>query len=107
MREGPPIGEVWMVDFGYDGKLRAAMVISVPDPNCRLAVASVVQVTTRYLGSPFEVTLPRVPWLREQSYCNAQSIQPVQWREFTRKLGRFEAPVVKEVQKALARWLGV
>jgi len=39
----------------------------------------------------YEVTFPRVPWLREQSYCNAQSVQPVAWTEFQRKVGQFEA----------------
>ena len=94
------------MDFGYDGKVRSALVVSVPDPNCRLAVASVVQLTTQFGGTPYEVTLPRVPWLREQSYCNAQSVQPVAWRELQRKLGQFEARVVKDVRVALGRWLG-
>jgi mRNA-degrading endonuclease toxin of MazEF toxin-antitoxin module len=53
------------VDFGYDGKLRSALVVFNPDPNRRIAVASVVQITTQFAGTPYEVTLPRVPWLRE------------------------------------------
>ena len=77
MKASPLPGEVWTVDFGYDGKVRSALVVSKPDPNCRLALASVVQVTAQFGGTPYEVTLPRVPWLREQSYCNAQTVQPV------------------------------
>jgi mRNA interferase MazF len=96
-----------MVDFGYDGKFRPAMVVSKPDSNCRLTVASVVQVTCQYGGTAYEVTLPRVPWLREQSYCNAQSVQPVAWVEFQRKIGQFDARVVKDVRAALALWLEI
>jgi len=65
------------VDFGYDGKVRSALVVSVSDRNCRLAISSVVQITSQYAATPYEVTLPRVPWLREQSHCNAQTVQPV------------------------------
>jgi mRNA interferase MazF len=105
MKANPLPGEVWLVDFGYDGKLRPALVVSKPDANCRLAIASVVQITTQFAGTPYEVTLPRVPWLREQSYCNGQTLQPVAWVEFQRKAGHFDARVLKEVRMAIGRWL--
>ena len=44
MKADPQPGEVWSVDFGYDGKVRSALVVSVADKNCRLAIASVVQI---------------------------------------------------------------
>jgi len=95
------------VDFGYDEKPRYALVVA-SSPNGRLAVASVVKVTTQFAGTPYEFTLPRVPWLREQSYVNAQSIQPVRFTEFVRKApGQFQSSVMVEVKKALARWLAM
>jgi mRNA-degrading endonuclease toxin of MazEF toxin-antitoxin module len=72
-----------------------------------LAVSSVVQLTTQHGGTPYEVTLPRVPWLPEQSYCNAQTVQPVAWVEFRRKIGQFDARVLKNVRAALGAWLGI
>jgi len=61
---------------------------------------------SQFEGTPYEVTLPRVPWLREQNYINAQSIQPVKFTEFVRKApGKFDARVVSEVEAALKRWL--
>lgn len=105
MKASPLPGEVWTVDFGYDGKVRSALVVSVPDRNCRLAITSVVQITTQFAGTPYEITLPRVPWLREQSYCNGQTVQPVAWQEFQRKLGQFDGRVLKDVRTALGRWL--
>ncbi|MDB6023016.1 MAG: hypothetical protein JWQ04_2873 [Pedosphaera sp.] len=107
MKDIPQPGEVYAVDFGYDGKVRYAIVVSVPDRHSRLAISSVVQITTQHGGTPYEVTLPRVPWLREQSYCNAQTVQPVKWMEFARKAGKFETPVVKDLRTALARWLAI
>jgi hypothetical protein len=47
-----------------------------------------------------------VPWLREQSYINVQSIQPVKFTEFVRKApGKFDARVASLVEAALKRWL--
>lgn len=63
MKANPLPGEVWAVDFGYDGKVRSALVVSVADKNCRLAIASVLQITTQYGGTPYELTLPPVAWL--------------------------------------------
>jgi hypothetical protein len=52
------------------------------------------------------VTLPRVTWLREQSYINAQSILPVKFSELTRKApGQFDGKVLEAVRSALRLWL--
>ena len=107
MKASPRPGEVWFVDFGYDAKPCYCLVVSVSDANVRLAVASVVQITTQHGQTPYEVTLPRVPWLRDQSYVNAQSVQPVKWIEFQRKAGQLNNAVLESVRGALAKWLGV
>jgi mRNA interferase MazF len=107
MKADPKPGEVWTVDFGYDGKVRSALVVSGNDKNCRLAIASVLQITTQFGNTPYEVTLPRVGWLREQSYCNAQSVQPVAWTEFQRRIGQFDPEVMKHARDALRLWLGI
>ena len=101
----PKAGETWFVDFGMASKPRWGLVVGSA-PDARLALASVVKITTEYAGTPYEITLPRVPWLREQSYINAQSIQPVKYIELTRKApGQFDARVLADVRHALDRWL--
>jgi mRNA-degrading endonuclease toxin of MazEF toxin-antitoxin module len=101
----PRAGEVWIVDLGLVSKPRYSLVVAA-QADARLAVASVVLVTKQFEGTPYEVTLPRVPWLREQSYINAQSLQPVKFTEFVRKApGKFDARVSAEVEAAIRRWL--
>ncbi len=101
----PKVGETWFVDFGMASKPRWAFVVGGA-PDGRLALASVVKITTEYAGTPYEIALPRVPWLREQSYINAQSIQPVKYIELTRKApGQFDARVLDDVRLAIKRWL--
>jgi len=107
MKANPLPGEVWTVDFGIAIKHRRVLVVSVAAVDCRLAISSVVQLTTQCDATPYEVTLPRVRWLPEQSYVNAQSVQPVKWIEFERKCGQFDTAVLEAVRKALGLWLGV
>jgi mRNA-degrading endonuclease toxin of MazEF toxin-antitoxin module len=105
MRTVPQAGEVWFVDLGIVGKPRYALVLAA-QTDARLALASVVLITKQFEDTPYEVTLPRVPWLREQSYINVQSIQPVKFTEFLRRApGKFDARVLSELGVALKRWL--
>ena len=103
----PQSGEVWFIDLGMVGKPRYSLVLAART-DARLALASVVLITTQFEGTPFEVKLPRVTWLREQSYINVQSIQPVKFTEFVRKApGKFDARTLLEVEAALKRWLNL
>jgi mRNA-degrading endonuclease toxin of MazEF toxin-antitoxin module len=107
MKTVPQRGEVWFVDLGLVAKPRYALVLAA-QCDARLALASVVLITTQFDGTSYEVTLPRVRWLREQSYINVQSIQPVKFTEFVRKApGTFYVGVLGEVEAALKRWLGI
>ena len=63
MRTVPQTGEVWFVDLGMVGKPRYALVLAA-QADARLALASVVLITKQFEDTPYEVTLPRVPWLR-------------------------------------------
>jgi mRNA-degrading endonuclease toxin of MazEF toxin-antitoxin module len=101
----PQPGEVWFIDLGMVGKPRYALVLAA-QTDARLALASVVLITSQFEDTPYDVTLPRVPWLRAQSYINVQSIQPVKFTEFVRKApGKFETRVINEVEATLKRWL--
>jgi mRNA interferase MazF len=101
----PKIGETWFVDLGLAAKPRWAYVVGAA-PNGRLALASVLTITTQYDGTPYEMALPRVPWLREQSYVNAQSLQPVKFSELSRKApGQFDASVLEGARQLIKRWL--
>jgi len=105
VRTVPQPGEVWFIDLGMVGKPRYALVLAA-QIDARLALASVVLITKQFEDTLYEVTLPHVPWLREQSYINVQSIQPVRFTEFVRKApGKFDARVMTEVEAALKRWL--
>jgi len=67
MRTVPEAGEVWFIDLGMVGKPRYALVLAA-QTDARLALASLVLIAKQFEDTPYKITLPRVPWLREQSY---------------------------------------
>ena len=91
----PKVGDVFIVDLGFEGKVRPVVVVSREDPDAPRALSVVVPLTSQYRGSRYEVKMPRVPWLNLQSFANVQSIGSVGHHELTNRRGRFETAVVK------------
>lgn len=60
-----------------------------------------VPITTQNRGSKYEVQLPRVRFLREQSYANVQGLQAIQHHELGAVVGRFSPAAVESIKDAL------
>ena len=101
MTRMPKIGEVFVVDLGYEGKVRPVVVMSREDPDAPRAIALCVPLTTQNRGSRYEIPMPKVPWLKMQSYANVQSIGSVGFHDLTDKRGRFEPEVIAEIKEAI------
>src|SRR5262245_20218482 len=99
----PKVGEVFIVDLGYEGKVRPVVVMSREDPQAPRAMALCVPLTTENRGSRYEVPKQRVPWLKLQGMANVQAISAVGFHELTDKRGRFEPAVVAKIKDAI-RW---
>jgi mRNA interferase MazF len=97
-------GEVWIVDLGYKGKTRPAVVVSREDPDSPRSLVVCVPLTRECRGSRYEVPLPRVPFLRELSWANVQGIQSVETAHLERPIGQVPAGVLAGLRKALA-WM--
>lgn len=94
-------GEVYVVDLGIGGKVRPMLIVSREDADPPRALAICVPLTTKNRGSSYEVKLPRIAFLREQSYANVQGIMAVQHHELGRLLGKLPASIIDEVKAAL------
>jgi len=99
----PKIGEVYIIDLGYEGKVRPVVVMSREDPDAPRALAIVVPLTSQFPESRYEVKMPRVPWLNLQSFANVQAMSSVEHHELTNRRGKFDAPVVKQIRDSI-RW---
>src|SRR5437660_12229706 len=99
----PKVGEVFMLDLGYRGKVRPIVIMSREDPLAPRSLSLFVPLTKEFRGSKYEITMPRVPWLKLQSYANVQALGSVGYHELTDRRGRFESAVVSKIKDAL-RW---
>jgi mRNA interferase MazF len=99
----PKLGDVFIVDLGFGGKVRPVVVVSREDPDAPRALSVVVPLTSQFRGSRYEVKMPRVPWLNLQSFANVQAIGSVEHHELTNRRGRFEASVLKQIRESI-RW---
>jgi mRNA interferase MazF len=100
----PIPGEVYLVDLGYEGKVRPVVVVSRADPDAPRALCVVVPLTTQNRGSRYEVAMPKVPWLRHQSFANVQALATYEHHELLEKRGRFDARTMAAIKEAI-RWL--
>jgi len=90
-----------MLDLGYEGKVRPIVIMSREDPQAPRALSLFVPLTKESRGSRYEVTMPRVPWLKLQSYANVLGMGAVGWHELTERRGRFDARVVAQIKVAI------
>lgn len=106
MSINPKVGEVYHVDLGMAQKPRNILIVST-DSEAPLAVVTGLSFTTQFHGSAYEVTLPKLPWMREQTHVNAQSLGGYKFVELQRLVGKLDPSVMKLVQQAIRRWLGL
>ena len=97
----PVPGEVYLADLGIGGKVRPILVVSRADPDAPRALALCVPLTTQNRGSPYEVEMPRVRFLRERSFANVQGLASFRHDELRGRLGRFEPVALEQVRVAL------
>jgi len=91
----PPAGEVWLADLGLTAKTRPVVILSREDANAPRDLAIYVPLTTQYRGSRYEVALPKLNFLREESTANV----PVPRLQY--KIGNVSQGVLDQIREAL------
>ena len=100
----PKAGEVYLLDLGYEGKTRPVVIVSREDPGAPRALSVFVPLTKVSRGGRYEVTMPRVPWLKVQSYANVLGMGAAEWHELTDRRGRIDAATLAKIREAI-RWM--
>ena len=98
----PYPGEVWLADLGLAAKTRPVVVVSRHDEDAPRALVVYVPLTTQHRGSRYEVALPRLSFLREDSVANVQGIASIAQARLERRLGKLPESVLKEIRAAIA-----
>jgi mRNA interferase MazF len=71
----PQPGEIWLADLGLAAKTRPVIIVSRQDPDAPRSLVLYVPLTTQRRDSPYEVTLPRLPFLDRESVANVQGVR--------------------------------
>ncbi len=98
----PQPGEIWLADLGLAGKTRPVVIASRQDPDPPRALALYVPLTTQRRNSPYEVPLPRLPFLDRESVANVQGLGSLPAIRLERKIGRLSGGVIERLKDALA-----
>ena len=97
----PRPGELWLADLGLAAKARPVIVVSRFDADAPRALLLYVPVTTQNRMSRYEVALPRLPFLNQQSFANVQGLASIPTVRFERRLGQLPASVMAAIMFAL------
>ena len=97
----PPAGEVWLADLGLTAKTRPVVILSREDANAPRDLAIYVPLTTQYRGSRYEVMLPKLKFLREESTANVQGIGSIAVPRLQYKIGNVSQSVLDKIREAL------
>ena len=100
----PKRGEVWLIDFGVQGKTRPALVVSVAFGDRDRALITVVPHTTALRGSPFEIVVD-APFLKPGAFL-VQGVATFPTIRALHRLGSVPQEQFARVFAGLFRWLG-
>jgi mRNA interferase MazF len=96
----PQPGKVWLADLGLAAKTRPVVIVSRRDPNAPRALVLYVPLTNQYRLSPYEVPLPRLPYLDRVSVDNVQGLGSIPTVRLERKLGQLPADILTKIRSA-------
>ena len=97
----PLPGEVWLADLGLAAKTRPVIIVSRPDPEAPRALAIYVPLTTQNRMSRYEVALPRLSFLHQDSVANVQGLGSIPTVRLERRIGKVSSEVMVGVKRAL------
>jgi mRNA interferase MazF len=97
----PRPGEVWLADLGLAAKTRPVVIVSRHDPDPPRALVLYVPLTTQNRGSSYEVVVPKLPFLKQESIANVQGLGSLPLTRLERKLGDLPRRVIVEIRRAI------
>ena len=98
----PQPGEIWPADLGLAAKTRPVVIVSRQDPDPPRPLVLYVPLTTQRRDSPYEVPLPRLPFLDRESVANVKGLGSLPAVRLERKIGRLPAGIMEQLKDELA-----
>jgi mRNA interferase MazF len=95
-------GEIWLADLGFAAKTRPVIIVSRQDPDPPRSLVLYVPLTTQRRNNPYEVPLPRLPFLDRESVPNVQGLGSLPTVRLERKIGSLSGEIMQRLKDALA-----
>ena len=97
----PRPGEIWLADLGLAAKTRPVVIVSREDADPPRSLVLYVPLTTQRRDSPYEVPLPRLPFLDRESVANVQGLGSLPTVRLERKIGKLSPAIMGQLKDAL------
>ena len=97
----PKHGEVWLADLGLAAKTRPVVIMSRDDRDPPRKLVIYVPLTTQNRGSAYEVPLPKLRFLKQDSIANVQGIASIPTVRLEYKLGTLPDAMLRGIKQAL------
>lgn len=97
----PYPGEIWLADLGLTARTRPVLVVSRYDLDPPRNLIVYIPLTTQYRESPYEVALPKLRFLNQQSYVNVQGLGSIDQARLERRLGKLSDDVMTEIKNTI------
>jgi mRNA interferase MazF len=98
----PQPGEVWLADLGLAAKTRPVVIASRDDPDPPRALVIYIPLTTQNRQSRYEVVLPQLSFLNQDSVANVQGIGSNPKARLERRLGKLSDEAMNKIKAALS-----
>lgn len=102
----PRRGDVWIIDTGWQGKVRSCLVLSVRAHDQDRDLVTYIPRTTSERGSGFEVKI-EAPYFRRPGVFDVQGIGTAPRMKLQNRIGDLAPEQLYEVEAVLCRWLGL
>lgn len=102
----PQPGEIWLADLGLAAKTRPVVMVTRQDADPPRALVLYVPLTAQRKDSPYEVPLPRLPFLDRESVANIQGLGSLPTAGLERNIGRLSVETMEQVRDAFGFRLG-
>ena len=94
-------GEVWLADLGLAAKTCPVVIISRYDPNPPRSLLIYVPLTSQNRNSQYEVLLPKINFLNQESVANIQGIGSLPVIRLEHRLGKIPDEILTKIKKAI------
>jgi len=97
--------EVWLADFGFVGKIRPVLILTVPQEDDARNLVIVLPLTSQARNLRGEFSIGKPKWLPKPSVINIQGIASIDSSKLLRKMGSLSISQTEKLKQEISEYL--